>query len=109
MTNENKYIEGKPFYYQIGEVTTLIPWWRPSYDRLCKFFQQEEVIEIFKKYKYVEIIGNCLWDFDVTWDMDLRLIISHQEYRNGNKKWYWFSIYHFATTITIELNLVKKG
>ena len=37
MKNENKYIEGKPFYYQIGEVTTLIPWWRPSYDRLCKF------------------------------------------------------------------------
>ena len=87
MKNENKYIEGKPFYYQIGEVTTLIPWWRPSYDRLCKFFQQEEVIEIFKKYKYVEIIGNCLWDFDVTWDMDLRLIISHQEYRNGNIDW----------------------
>ena len=53
--------------------------WRPTYDRLCKFFQQEEVIEIFKKYKGVDIIGNCLWDFDVTWDMDLRLYVSYSE------------------------------
>lgn len=79
MSNELTYIEGQPFYYQIGEVITLIPWWRPTYDRLCKFFQQEEIIEILKKYKDVEIIGNCLWDFDVTWDMDLRLIVPPNE------------------------------
>ena len=48
-------------------------------DEICKFFQQEEVIEIFKKYKGVDIIGNCLWDFDVTWDMDLRLYVSYSE------------------------------
>lgn len=79
MSNELTYIEGQPFYYQIGEVITLIPWWRPTYDRLCKFFQQEEISEILKKYKDVEIIGNCLWDFDVTWDMDLRLIVPPNE------------------------------
>ena len=79
MSNELTYIEGQPFYYQIGEVITLIPWWRPTYDRLCKFFQQEEISEILKKYKDVEIIGNCIWDFDVTWDMDLRLILPSNE------------------------------
>jgi hypothetical protein len=75
MDKELRYVEGEPFYYQIGEVSTILPWWRPNYDRICKFLIQEEVIDIFKKYKDVQIIGNCLWDFDVTWDLDLRLII----------------------------------
>jgi hypothetical protein len=82
MKDEHKYIQDKPFYYQIGEVSTIIPWWRPNYDRLCKFLTQDEVIEIFNKYEDVEIIGNCLWDFDITWDMDLRLIISSNNFIN---------------------------
>jgi len=75
MKDEFKYIQDKPFYYQIGEVTTIVPWWRPNYDRLYKYLTQDEVTEIFSKYADVEIIGNVLWDFDVTWDMDLRIIL----------------------------------
>jgi hypothetical protein len=82
MESELKYIEGQPFYYQIGEVKTIIPWWRPTYDRVCKFLIQEEVAEVFSKYSGVQIIGNCLWDFDVTWDLDLRLILNKGEIRD---------------------------
>lgn len=76
MDNELMFEEGKPFYYQIGEVSTILPWWRPNYDRLCRFLSQEEVTEVLNKYADVEIIGNCLWDFDVTWDLDLRLVLA---------------------------------
>ena len=68
------YEENEPFYYQIGETVTILPWWRPNYDRICKFLVQDEVTEILEKYSFVQIIGNCLWDFDVTWDVDIRLI-----------------------------------
>jgi len=75
MDSELKFVEGQPFYYQIGEVTTITPWWRPTHDRIYKFLTQEEVVEILQKYVDVQIIGNCLWDFDITWDLDLRLIL----------------------------------
>ena len=84
MTNDLIYKEGEPFYYQIGEVITLIPWWRPNYDRICKFLSQEEVVEIFNKYEWVEVIGNVLWDFDVTWDLDLRLIVKYGKEHDWN-------------------------
>lgn len=75
MSKDLGYEEGQPFYYQLGDVSTILPWWRPNYDRICKFLIQEEVKEILDKYLEVEIIGNCLWDFDVTWDLDLRLVL----------------------------------
>lgn len=91
MENELRYEDGQPFYYQIGEVSTILPWWRPNYDRICRFLTQEEVSEIFSKYADVEIIGNCLWDFDVTWDVDIRLILDP---RNSilKKSNYWDSV-----------------
>lgn len=84
MEKELTYIEGQPFYYQIGEVSTIIPWWRPTYERICNFLIQDEVIEIFNKFEDVEIIGNCLWDFDVTWDVDIRLILPNHVPRDWN-------------------------
>lgn len=74
MNKDLGYEEGQPFYYQIGEVSTILPWWRPTYDRICKFLTQEEVTEILSKYEDSEIIGGCLCDMDSTWDLDLRLI-----------------------------------
>jgi len=74
MYKQQTYVEGQPFYYQIGEVSTIIPWWRPNYDRIRKFLTQEEVVSVLNKYQDVEIIGGCLCDMDSTWDLDLRLI-----------------------------------
>lgn len=78
MDKELKYIEGEPFHYQIGEVTTILPWWRPNYDRISKFLVQPDVEIVLNKYRDVQIIGNCLWDFDVTWDLDMRLILPNK-------------------------------
>jgi hypothetical protein len=89
MDKQQTYVEGQPFYYQIGEVSTITPWWRPNYDRIHKFLTQEEVMLILNKYEDVEIIGGCLCDMDSTWDLDLRLI---PHFTNANQIFDWDEI-----------------
>lgn len=60
------------FYYQVGSVTTTIPWGRPSFEKITRFFQDESISHLLEKYN-VYLTGGCLWDFN-TWDIDLILI-----------------------------------
>ena len=63
---------GQKFFYQVGSVTTTIPWRRPSFEKITRFFQDESISYLLEKYN-AYLTGGCLWDFN-TWDVDLILI-----------------------------------
>lgn len=80
MTFNSFYISGETFYYQVGSVYTDEPWYRPSYDRIKSLFLDERILPILNKYS-VDICGNCLWNMNVTWDLDLSF------YNKRNSSW----------------------
>lgn len=71
------------FYYQVGSVTTTIPWSRPSFAKIKAFFEDDSISHILEKYN-VYLTGGCLWDFN-TWDIDLILIHDWNESTNWNE------------------------
>lgn len=73
---------GQKFFYQVGSVTTTIPWRRPSFEKIARFFQDESISHLLEKYN-VHLTGGCLWDFN-TWDIDLILIHNWNEFTNWN-------------------------
>lgn len=65
---------GLPFYYQIGKVSTTIPWNRPSYESVKNFLLElQSNTDILERYS-VHITGGILYDFNSTWDVDLVLL-----------------------------------
>lgn len=61
------------FHYQIGKVSTEIPWTRPSYEMIKAFLTEvKKSTTIFDRYS-INIAGGVLYDFNSTWDIDLFL------------------------------------
>lgn len=71
------------FYYQVGSVTTTIPWSRPSFAKIKAFFEDDSISHILEKYN-VYLTGGCLWDFN-TWDIDLILVHNWNESTDWNE------------------------
>jgi len=80
MSFSSTSIPGQTFYYQIGSVTTTVPWTRPSFIKIKTFFEDDSVSHILEKYN-VYLYGACLWNFN-TWDIDLILIHDWNESTN---------------------------
>ena len=74
---------GQKFFYQVGSVTTTIPWSRPSFEKIARFFQDESISHLFEKYN-VHLTGGCLWDFN-TWDIDLILVHDWNQLTDWNE------------------------
>ena len=61
------------FYYQVGAVSTTIPWTRPSYEKLKDFLTLiKNETTVFNRYS-LNIAGGVLYDFNSTWDVDIFL------------------------------------
>jgi len=70
------------FNYQIGSVTTSIPWSRPSFEKIKSFFEDDSILHLLEKYN-VHLTGGCMWNFN-TWDIDLILIHDWDEFTDWN-------------------------
>lgn len=65
--------ETKKFFYQVGKVSTTVPWLRPTYNKLKDFLNEiKSTTNIMNEYD-LYLMGGVLFDFDTTWDVDMSL------------------------------------
>lgn len=73
-TFDKQAVAGETFLYQKGRVNTVIPWGRPSYQKVKNFLTHvQENTSILEDYD-VYIMGGVLFDFNTTWDLDMCLV-----------------------------------
>jgi hypothetical protein len=67
-------ISGEDFLYQRGTVSTVYPWYRPSYDYVRDYLQYlKDETTVFDEFE-IYLTGGILYDFDTTWDVDIFLV-----------------------------------
>jgi len=72
---------GIEFEYQVGSVTTTIPWFQPTKNILNKFIKTIPKIEYYEKYNLFLVGGIVNKKISETWDVDIVVcgeIIPHE-------------------------------
>lgn len=62
------------FYHQVGIISTVTPWNRPTYEKVKDFLTTvKQKTSIFDRYS-LNLAGGILYDFNSTWDVDIFLV-----------------------------------
>lgn len=69
------------FYYSRGEVETVIPWARPSWDRAFKYFSYVKSNSDILDRHELHVVGGFLHYMQDTWDLDVNMTGDFKSYQ----------------------------